>query len=70
MGKLHKIMTSEAYGHLRRYIPGDLADWPVRRGQGVPNCNTSDSSGLWVISWLNSDGKFNASNISGVVSVY
>ncbi|QHO08423.1 Ulp1 protease family, carboxy-terminal domain protein [Arachis hypogaea] len=66
MGKLHEIMTSETYGHLRRYIPGDLADWPVRRGQGVPNCNTSDSPSSWVISWLNSNGKFNASNISGV----
>ncbi|XLS91018.1 hypothetical protein HN51_067026 [Arachis hypogaea] len=67
MGKLHEIMTSETYGHLRRYIPGDLADWPVRRGQGVPNCNTSDSPSSWVISWLNSNGKFNASNISGVL---
>ncbi|KAL4371224.1 hypothetical protein AHAS_Ahas06G0144400 [Arachis hypogaea] len=46
------MMTSSSYGPLRAFTPPDLGRWPIRRGNGVPNCNTSDSSSAWVISWL------------------
>ncbi|MED6168805.1 hypothetical protein PIB30_014927 [Stylosanthes scabra] len=65
--KIFQVMTCERYGPFCVYTPKDLADWPIRRGQGIPNYNTSDSSAAWVISWLHPLGNFNGFDISGVL---
>ncbi|XP_057726151.1 uncharacterized protein LOC130941608 [Arachis stenosperma] len=67
LGRIHDLMTSPAYGPLKVNTHNNLRDWPIRRGQGIPNCNTSDSSGAWVISWLDPEGCFNSLDISGVL---
>ncbi|RYR08177.1 hypothetical protein Ahy_B05g075745 [Arachis hypogaea] len=67
LGRIHDLMTSPVYGPLKVNTLNNLKDWPIRRGQGIPNCNTSDSSGVWVISWLDPEGCFNSLDISGVL---
>ncbi|RYR03395.1 hypothetical protein Ahy_B06g082314 [Arachis hypogaea] len=67
VGRLHDLKTYPTYGPLRASTPTDLREWPIRRGQGIPNYNKSDSVAAWVISWLNPEGRFNALEISGVL---
>ncbi|MED6213328.1 hypothetical protein PIB30_092063 [Stylosanthes scabra] len=64
---VHDVMTSKKYEPFRVYTPSNLADWPLRRGQGIPNCKKSDNSEAWVISWLEPEGHFNPHEISGVL---
>ncbi|RYR18538.1 hypothetical protein Ahy_B03g063169 [Arachis hypogaea] len=64
---LYAMMSSPAFGPLRQYTPEDMGRWPIRRGNGIPNCNTSDSSAAWVIQWLHPEGSFNPYEISGVL---
>ncbi|KAL4398654.1 hypothetical protein AHAS_Ahas01G0313500 [Arachis hypogaea] len=68
LGRIHDLMTSPVYAPLKVNTPNNLRVWPIRRGQGIPNCNTSDSSGAWVISCLDPKGCFNSLDISGVVN--
>ncbi|QHN81548.1 Ulp1 protease family, carboxy-terminal domain protein [Arachis hypogaea] len=63
--RLHDLMTYPDYGPLRAFTPTDLREWPIKQGQGIPNCNTSAAA--WVISWLDLEGRFNALEISGVL---
>ncbi|RYQ80108.1 hypothetical protein Ahy_Scaffold1g106736 [Arachis hypogaea] len=64
---LYAMMTSPAFGPLRQYTPDDMSRWPIRLGNGIPNCNTSDNSAAWVIQWLYHEGSFNPYEISGVL---
>ncbi|XP_057744010.1 uncharacterized protein LOC130961944 isoform X1 [Arachis stenosperma] len=70
LGRLHEVMTSPAYGPATVYTPSKLPDWPIRRGQGIPKCNTSNNSASWVISWLHPERNFNPLQISGVLDDY
>ncbi|KAL4330160.1 hypothetical protein AHAS_Ahas13G0372300 [Arachis hypogaea] len=38
---LYAMMTSPVFGPLRQYTPEDMGRWPIWRGNGIPNCNTS-----------------------------
>ncbi|XLR41042.1 hypothetical protein HN51_019222 [Arachis hypogaea] len=53
---LHEVTKSKCFGPCGIYIPSNFGTWPVR-----------DSSGAWVISWMDLEGRFNPLEISGVL---
>ncbi|KAL4343874.1 hypothetical protein AHAS_Ahas11G0122000 [Arachis hypogaea] len=38
---LYAMMSSPAFGPLRQYTLEDMGRWPIRRGNGIPSCNTT-----------------------------
>ncbi|RYR34963.1 hypothetical protein Ahy_A10g050032 [Arachis hypogaea] len=65
---LHEVTKSKCFEPYGLYTPSNFGTWPVPRGQGIPNCNTIDSSSAWVISWMDPEERFNPLEISGVDS--
>ncbi|MED6199167.1 hypothetical protein PIB30_073349 [Stylosanthes scabra] len=60
-----KVVYSDAED---KYPPYDFRDFPLRDIKGVPNCETSLNSGVWVISWLNMQDEFNPYQpLSGII---
>ncbi|MED6144572.1 hypothetical protein PIB30_016844 [Stylosanthes scabra] len=56
LSKVVNVVYSDAKDKFRSY---DFSDFALRDVKGVPNCEKSLNSGVWVISWLNMQDEFN-----------